>query len=288
MGGAEEVESHLLPSIREHLNNEIGLLTVRSASDCEAWLRSTYLGVRIAARPGHYAAQVNVDLRRDGAEGIVREICKRAVEDLSSLEMVRSDPTTGKLEQLEPGRILSHCYLRLDTLKNFQGCRDHLSLEGSLWLVAASRKTFWRGVFSDLRGLSGFPSCGTKNLRDPLAFRAFSERLSARRMTVWSNSAPDSDQHCTQIPGVGQVIANRLVKAGLSRLDDLEGATAQVIEGAAQRPFPFGSKIKSEVKKLPPRVEYSMLTYVIYNVPIGRQEVVREVCTDQSPCSPCP
>ena len=185
MGGAEEVESHLLPSIREHLNNEIGLLTVRSASDCEAWLRSTYLGVRIAARPGHYAAQVNVDLRRDGAEGIVREICKRAVEDISSLEMVRSDPTTGKLEQLEPGRILSHCYLRLDTLKNFQGCRDHLSLEGSLWLVAASRKTFWRGVFSDLRGLSGFPSCGTKNLRDPLAFRAFSERLSARRMTVW-------------------------------------------------------------------------------------------------------
>ena len=84
------------------------------------------------------------------------------------------------------------------------------------------------------------------------------------------------------------MIANRLVKAGLSRLDDLEGATAQVIEGAAQRPFPFGSKIKSEVKKLPPRVEYSMLTYVIYNVPIGRQEVVREVCTDQSPCSPCP
>ena len=137
------------------------------------------------------------------------------------------------------------------------------------------------------------------------------------------------------------MIANRLVKAGLSRLDDLEGATAQVIEGAAQKPFPFGSKIKSELKKLPPRVglslrakagseleltisakdeahectapnhawiligctatdrsmasnksvpilEYSMLTYVIYNVPIGRQEVVREVCTDQSPCSPCP
>ena len=46
-----------------------------------------------------------------------------------------------------------------------------------------------------MRGLSGFPSCGTKNLRDPLAFRAFSERLSARRMTVWSNSALAATSH---------------------------------------------------------------------------------------------
>ena len=323
MGGAEEVESHLLPSIREHLNNEIGLLTVRSASDCEAWLRSTYLGVRIAARPGHYAAQVNVDLRRDGAEGIIREICKRAVEDLSSLEMVRSDPTTGKLEQLEPGRILSHCYLRLDTLKNFQGCRDHLSLEGSLWLVAASAEfdqtVIRRAERRSLNALNakgslkffvpqeGKPDKPLKSLKTPrqkvflllqealrtqasgtaldyglrcereeflrtgprIAGAAAQYFLHSKQFAAAANCLllskslkqrlwPDSDQHCTQIPGVGQVIANRLVKAGLSRLDDLEGATAQVIEGAAQKPFPFGSKIKSELKKLPPRVGLSL------------------------------
>ena len=66
---------------------------------------------------------------------------------------------------------------------------------------------------------------------------------------------PDTDHQCRQIPGVGHVISSRLKKGGLAKIDQLEEATIQSIETAAIQKYPFGSRIKSELKKLPPKID---------------------------------
>ncbi|UPQ97324.1 P-loop-containing nucleoside triphosphate hydrolase [Chloropicon primus] len=321
MEGLEEIESNLWPSIREHLNNEVGLLTVRSIEDCEEWLRSTFLGVRIFVKPRYYANQMKLPAMGPGE--LLREMCKRAIEDLKSLEMVSIDVETGRVEQLEPGRILSHYYLKLDTLKNFQKCKEHLSLEGSLWLIAASsefnqtiirraeRRTLnalnTKGGLKYFVPQQGKPAKPLKSLKTPCqkVFLLIQEALSisqanstldhglrcereeflrtgpriagaaaqyflhTKQFAATANCLllskslkqrmwPDSDQHCRQMAGVGQVIANRLTKAGLSTLDDLEKATVLSIESAALQKYPFGSKIKSELKKLPPKLHLAL------------------------------
>ena len=69
---------------------------------------------------------------------------------------------------------------------------------------------------------------------------------------------PDSPHQCRQIAGVGSVISSRLEKAGLSTIDQLEDATIQKIENAALQKYPFGSRIKSELKKLPPKIAITL------------------------------
>ena len=135
--GLEEIESHLLPSVREHLNNEIGLLTIRTLKDCEQWLRTTFLRVRLRIKPKHYANQMKLSCEDDEDE-LLKKVSDMAVADLRKLTMVEVEEGTEKVKQLEPGRILSHYYLKMDTVRNFLESKDHLSLEGALWLVAAS------------------------------------------------------------------------------------------------------------------------------------------------------
>ena len=52
--GGEPVESTLLSSLVEHLASEICLGTVQSLSAATAWLRSTFLYIRVRSNPRHY------------------------------------------------------------------------------------------------------------------------------------------------------------------------------------------------------------------------------------------
>jgi hypothetical protein len=317
--GLEEIESHLLPSIREHLNNEIGLLTIRSLADCEVWLRSTFLGIRISLNPSCYANQMKLTCKHP--DDLVREICKKAIADLKSLDMVELEDESDKVSQLEPGRILSQYYLKLETVKNFQDCKAHLSLEGALWLLSASSE-FKQTVIrrAERRTLNALNAKGylrffvpqpekadkaLKSLKTPcqkiflLIQEAFvagtstldhslrSEReeflrtgprivAAAARYFLYSKQFaaaanclilskalqhriwPDSPHQCRQITGVGQVISSRLEKGGLSTIDQLENASVQNIETAALQKYPFGSRIKSELKKLPPKIAITL------------------------------
>ncbi len=47
MAGAEDVESCLGDSFAEHLNSEVVLQTVRDVSQAVAWLRTTFLYIRV-------------------------------------------------------------------------------------------------------------------------------------------------------------------------------------------------------------------------------------------------
>ena len=320
IGGLEEIESHLLPSIREHLNNEIGLLTVRSLSDCEKWLRSTFLGVRICIKPSYYASQMK--LKSSQPDDLLKEICTQAIDDLQLLGMVKVDKFSRKVEQLEPGRILSHYYLKLDTVKNFQACKSHLSLEGALWLLAASsefKQTIIRRA--ERRTLNALNTKGSlryfipqpekpekplKSLKTPVQkiFLLIQEAISvqsnstldyalrcereeflrtgpriaaaaaqyflySKQFAAAANCLilskclqhriwPDSEQQCKQISGIGHILSDRLLKCKLSTLDQLEKATIQSIETAAVQRYPFGSRIKSELNKFPPKVNISL------------------------------
>ncbi len=57
------------------------------------------------------------------------------------------------------------------------------------------------------------------------------------KQRMWDNSS----QQCRQLPGIGKLLSERLVAAGLGKLRDLEAADPRLIEYLTQRKYPFGA-----------------------------------------------
>ena len=311
------IESNLIPHIREHLNNEIGLLTVRDFADCKTWLRSTFFYVRMKKRPAYYAQKAKVNLA--DCDEMLAAISQKALAHLCEVGMVNVDETTHKLEQMEPGRILSHYFLRMDTMQSFGGhSNKHLSLEGALWLLASSAefneivlrrsekkllnnlhtsqqvqirykirdankpdrtlkaiKTPMQKVFLLLQEALIAPASSTldhalRSERDQIlktspriAAAAAQYFLHHKCLAASANTLilakslrhkmfADAPDQCRLLSTVGKVISERLVRSNLGTIDALEKATPHDIEKAAIQRYPFGTNIKSQLKKWPP------------------------------------
>ncbi|GAX85569.1 hypothetical protein CEUSTIGMA_g12984.t1 [Chlamydomonas eustigma] len=75
--------------------------------------------------------------------------------------------------------------------------------------------------------------------------------VKALKQRMWEGTT----QQCRQLPNVGRLIASRLASHALGSLKALSEADARRIELVTDRNYPFGTKLKQEVKlKLPPHI----------------------------------
>ncbi|CAK9215790.1 unnamed protein product [Sphagnum troendelagicum] len=138
LSGSEPVESELLPSIVEHLNAEVVLLTVSDVGLAIDWLKCSFLYVRIKKNPQHYHIQAGVS--SESLENKMKEICLQNVNELANYGMLQSDEFGFTLTPLEPGKIMAKYYLHFETMKAITNAPDRSTLENLLYVLANAKE----------------------------------------------------------------------------------------------------------------------------------------------------
>lgn len=96
----------------DHLNAEIGLGTITSASSAKKWLSSTFLYVRLKENPEHY--KLDGDPTARNLDERLENICTKGIAALESHELVSKVPN---LHCTENGDAMARYYLQFDTMK---------------------------------------------------------------------------------------------------------------------------------------------------------------------------
>lgn len=96
----------------DHLNAEIGLGTITSASSAKKWLTGTFLFVRLKDNPDHY--KLDGDASGGNLEERLEVICDKGIALLEENDLVTATP---KLHCTEFGNAMSRYYVQFDTMK---------------------------------------------------------------------------------------------------------------------------------------------------------------------------
>lgn len=142
--GQEVLESCLHSNLIDHLNAEIGLGTITSASTAKRWLSGTFLYVRLKENPEHYkldggAAGRNLEERLEA-------ICNKAIALLQEHDLVQG---AAKLQCTEFGDAMARYYLQFDTMKVLLALPPRAKTSEILSAIAQATE------FSDIRFRSG-------------------------------------------------------------------------------------------------------------------------------------
>ncbi|KAI8467024.1 MAG: hypothetical protein J3K34DRAFT_47254 [Monoraphidium minutum] len=115
--GQEEVESCLLEAVGEHLNAEVVLGTVRDVSLAIAWLKTTFLYVRIRTNPGRYGLVLPPGTSQSEVDRILRDQLVLAnVRTLVESGIMATDEEGFELRPTNAGRLMARHYVRLPTM----------------------------------------------------------------------------------------------------------------------------------------------------------------------------
>ncbi|KXL48807.1 hypothetical protein M433DRAFT_491622 [Acidomyces richmondensis BFW] len=114
ISGQEVLESRLHLNLFDHLNAEIGLGTITSASSAKQWLSGTFLYVRLKDNPEHY--NFDGDVPGKDLDDRLERICTKGIAMLEKVNLVSSSP---KLHCTEFGDVMARYYVQFDTMKIF-------------------------------------------------------------------------------------------------------------------------------------------------------------------------
>lgn len=132
---SQVVESQLHLNLIEHLNAEIGLGTIRNASDAVKWLSGTFLQVRLRANPDHYRkkeCQLSASLDRS-----LESICEEALELLRCHDLIHPD---ANLRQTAAGAAMARYYIDFETMKGVVGLEAKPKISELLSTICASNE----------------------------------------------------------------------------------------------------------------------------------------------------
>lgn len=141
LNGCEMVESQLLPCVTEHLTAEIVQLTVPDITQAIEWMKCSYLYVRMKKNPENYAVKKGIS--SDRIEKHMQEICVQKVNELSRYQMIWRDEDGFLLKALEPGRLMTKYYLKLDTMKHMMEAPSNCTLEEALHIICQAEELSW-------------------------------------------------------------------------------------------------------------------------------------------------
>ena len=123
MDGGKVVESCLHAHLHEHINAEVVLGTIKSVSQAEEWLCSSYLHCRLQINPSHYG----FDLSR--AKGLMKEtLSTMAATRVGVVSLVGGE----EMRATRTGRLMSRYYLTFVTMKRLCGVLGLHQTQGEL------------------------------------------------------------------------------------------------------------------------------------------------------------
>ncbi|KAF2765543.1 hypothetical protein EJ03DRAFT_345617 [Teratosphaeria nubilosa] len=144
ISGQEILESCLHRNLIDHLNAEIGLGTITSASRAKTWLSGTFLYVRLKKNPEHY--KLDDDVPGRSLDERLEYICAKAITLLEEHDLVKKGP---RLQCTEFGDAMARYYLQFDTMKIFLALPPQAKVSEILSAIAQARE------FSEIRFRAG-------------------------------------------------------------------------------------------------------------------------------------
>ena len=135
MAGRLPIESNLHANLTEHLNSEIVLQTITSASVALDWLRSTFLYVRVCKNQEYYGFAKA--LSREKLDEKLQELCELSIAALEKQRMLTME-VDGLVASTVFGKLMSQFYMTFDTAKMFNQLKGNESQEELLSVLACA------------------------------------------------------------------------------------------------------------------------------------------------------
>ncbi|KAL8153892.1 hypothetical protein V2J09_011652 [Rumex salicifolius] len=136
LNGCETVESQLLSCMTEHLTAEIVQLTVPDITRAIEWMKCSFL-----YKPENYGFEKGIS--KDRIERHMHEVCVQKVNELSKYQMIWTDEDGFVLNPLEPGKLMTKYYLKMDTMKYIMQTSPSCNLEDILHTVSRAEELSW-------------------------------------------------------------------------------------------------------------------------------------------------
>lgn len=141
---AVPIESNFIKQLADHLNAEIVGGTVSNIKEAVAWLKYTYLYVRMLRNPLAYG--INADQKADDPQLNIR--CQELVEEAAKLldfnRMIRYAIDSGNLSVTNRGRVAAHFYIQTESVTTFNDMlgRSESPTDADLARIVCSAEEF--------------------------------------------------------------------------------------------------------------------------------------------------
>ncbi|KAL1528295.1 hypothetical protein AB1Y20_009651 [Prymnesium parvum] len=145
LSGSETIESHMddKDSLTTHLNAEIAAGYLQTLEAATAWLKSTFLFVRMKRNPAQY--NLPRGLSEAELEKRLSKICMRDLEKLAESEMIQLH-ADGGLQTLPIGTVMARHYLDFKTAASFREIRSNYGIEELLDVISMAAE-FQRALY---------------------------------------------------------------------------------------------------------------------------------------------
>ena len=162
-GGMRPIESCLYENLTEHLNAEIAIGSIRSIEEAVAWLKSTYLYVRMQVNPGKYIPE------NENPEESFRRKLADIIVSLAKVGLAKE--ANGKLSTTKIGVGMAKAYVRYGTMQAIYEMPQNPSVKELLVTISKS------GEFEELRFQPGDKSILNEAIKDSRIRYRDSEKL---------------------------------------------------------------------------------------------------------------
>ncbi|KAK3440303.1 hypothetical protein EUGRSUZ_B00583 [Eucalyptus grandis] len=133
------IESQFISSLKDNLNAEVALGTVTNVKEACAWLRYTYLAVRMRLNPLAYGIGWDEVVADPSLMSKQRALVTDAARALDKAKMMRFDEKSGNFYCTELGRIASHFYIQYSSVETYnEMMRRHMNESEVINMVAHS------------------------------------------------------------------------------------------------------------------------------------------------------
>nr|AKI32384.1 DNA helicase [Watanabea reniformis] len=138
--GSEVLESQLKEQLSEYLNAEIVLRTISDISMAVNWLKSTFLYVRMKAKPQHYGLPAAVQSEAAFDKLLMEKLILSTAKLLEKHDLVKTDEDEFMLHPTKAGTLMAHHYIQLQTTIQMLAVPKHASMPDLLSLLARSQE----------------------------------------------------------------------------------------------------------------------------------------------------
>ncbi|CAJ1934944.1 unnamed protein product [Cylindrotheca closterium] len=138
------IESSFIKQLSDHLNAEIVGGTVTNLNEAVAWLRYTYLSIRMKKNPLAYGISADKFADDPGLRSHFMELVRNAATYLSTNRMVNFDPQSGNLGMTTLGRVAAHFYIQGESVVIFNESMElkPFPTDADLLMLVASATEF--------------------------------------------------------------------------------------------------------------------------------------------------
>nr|DBA11284.1 TPA_inf: MER3 [Moesziomyces aphidis] len=139
VSGSRDIESGLAANLVEHVNAEIGLRGRTTEADIEAWIRQSFMWIRLQKNPTYYLDR-DEGIGLDSVSEILQHLSSRTLTALESASLISRTEESGKIAATEYGDIMSRFFLRHKTMMALMAMPEHANTRAVLEAVAEAEE----------------------------------------------------------------------------------------------------------------------------------------------------